>query len=122
MAGQICVAAARFLVEKSIAEEFTDRIKAAFSAVKVGPGGDAQSQMGSLIDIGNRDRVSRLIEQAGDEGEMVLKGGVPDGALAKGAFLTPTLFTIDDVASPLVQEELFGPIVSIETFETRPRR
>lgn len=118
MAGQICVAAARFLVEKSIEKEFTDRIKAAFSAVRVGPGGDAQSQMGSLIDMGNRDRVSRLIEQAGDEGEMVLKGGVPDGPLAKGAFLTPTLFKIDDLASPLVQEELFGPIVSIESFET----
>ncbi len=118
MAGQICVAAARFLVEKSIEKDFTDRIKAAFSAVKVGPGGDAQSQMGSLIDIGNRDRVSRLIEQAGDVGEMVLKGGVPNGPLAQGAFLTPTLFKIDDVASPLVQEELFGPIVSIETFET----
>ncbi len=118
MAGQICVAAARFLVEKSIEKNFTDRIKAAFSAVKVGPGADAQSQMGSLIDIGNRDRVSRLIEQAGDEGEMVLKGGVPNGPLAQGAFLTPTLFKIDDVASPLVQEELFGPIVSIETFET----
>jgi acyl-CoA reductase-like NAD-dependent aldehyde dehydrogenase len=118
MAGQICVAAARFLVEKSIEKDFTDRIKAAFSAVKVGPGGDAQSQMGSLIDMGNRDRVSRLIEQAGDEGEMVLKGGVPDGPLSKGAFLTPTLFRIDDLSSPLVQDELFGPIVSIETFET----
>jgi betaine-aldehyde dehydrogenase len=118
MAGQICVAAARFLVEKSIEKDFTDRIKAAFSAVKVGPGGDAQSQMGSLIDMGNRDRVSRLIEQAGDEGEIVLKGGVPNGPLSNGAFLTPTLFKIDDVASPLVQEELFGPIVSIETFET----
>ncbi|WP_024586831.1 aldehyde dehydrogenase family protein [Aliihoeflea sp. 2WW] len=118
MAGQICVAAARFLVEKSIEKDFTNRIKAAFSAVKVGPGADAQSQMGSLIDMGNRDRVSRLIEQADDEGEMVLKGGVPNGPLAQGAFLTPTLFKIDDLASPLVQEELFGPIVSIETFET----
>jgi betaine-aldehyde dehydrogenase len=118
MAGQICVAAARFLVEKSIEKAFTDRIKAAFSAVKVGPGGDAQSQMGSLIDMGNRDRISRLIEQAGDEGEMVLKGGVPNGPLSNGAFLTPTLFRIDDLSSPLVQDELFGPIVSIETFET----
>lgn len=118
MAGQICVAAARFLVEKSIEKDFTDKIKAAFSAVKVGPGGDAQSQMGSLIDMGNRDRILRLVEQAGDEGEMVLKGGVPNGPLSKGAFLTPTLFRIDDLLSPLVQDELFGPIVSIETFET----
>lgn len=118
MAGQICVAAARFLVEASVAEEFTGRVKAAFQAVRVGPGAEQSSQMGSLIDLANRDRVARLIERAGDEGEMVLRGGAPDGPLSSGAFLTPTLFKIDDVQSPLVQEELFGPIVSIETFET----
>lgn len=118
MAGQICVAAARFLVEKSIEKEFTDRIKAAFEAVRVGPGNDPQSQMGSLIDHANCDRVSRLIEQAGDEGKMILQGGALGGDHEAGAFLTPTLFKIDDLQSPLVQEELFGPIVSIETFDT----
>ncbi|MHB2266032.1 aldehyde dehydrogenase family protein [Aliihoeflea sp. PC F10.4] len=117
MAGQICVAAARFLVHASVADEFAKRAKAAFSAVKVGPGSDASSQMGSLIDIDNQKRVARLIEQAGDEGELILKGGAPNGPLSAGAFLTPTLFRIDDVKSPLVQEELFGPIVSVETFE-----
>jgi acyl-CoA reductase-like NAD-dependent aldehyde dehydrogenase len=69
--------------------------------------------MGSLIDADNQRRVQRLIEQAGDEGELLLKG-VP---LNQGAFLTPSLFRIDDLRSPLVQEELFGPIVSVETFE-----
>jgi len=68
--------------------------------------------MGSLIDMDNRDRVLGLVEQAGDEGRMILKGG----ATGKGAFVTPTLFGIDDVSSPLVQEELFGPIVSLETW------
>jgi betaine-aldehyde dehydrogenase len=118
MAGQICVAAARFLVEKSIEKDFTDKIKSAFAAVHVGPGGDARSQMGSLIDLANRDRVSRIIEQAGDEGQMILHGEAPNGLLGSGAFLTPTLFRIDDLSSSLVQDELFGPIVSIETFET----
>lgn len=86
--------------------------------MRVGPGSNDRSQMGSLIDLQNRDRVARLIEQAGDEGELVLKGEPPGGDLAAGAFLTPTLFRIDNLDSPLVQEELFGPIVSIETFET----
>lgn len=112
MAGQICVAAARFLVHESILDAFTARIRAAFSAVRVGPGADPASQMGSMIDRANVARVQRLIEQAGDEGEMVLRGS----ALNTGAFLTPTLFRIDDLKSSLVQEELFGPIVSIETF------
>ena len=112
MAGQICVAAARFLVHEAVAPEFEARITAAFRAVRIGPGLDPASQMGSLIDEGNRKRVEALIEQAGDEGELILKG-VRQGP---GAFLTPTLFRIDNLASPLVQEELFGPIVSVETF------
>lgn len=113
MAGQICVAAARFLVDARIAREFETRITAAFAAVRVGPGADPASQMGSLIDRANLRRVQGLIEQASDEGEVILRGA----ALNTGAFLTPTLFRIGDVTSPLVQQELFGPIVSIETFE-----
>ncbi len=112
MAGQICVSAARFLVHESVAAEFEARAKVAFSAVKVGPGSQSDSQMGPLIDLENRARVLRHIEQAGDEGEMILKGE----ALTDAAFLTPTLFRINDTKSPLVQEELFGPIVSVETF------
>jgi acyl-CoA reductase-like NAD-dependent aldehyde dehydrogenase len=112
MAGQICVAAARFLVHQSVAREFEARIVAAFEAVRTGPGDDAESQMGALIDLEARARLERLIEQAGDEGELLLRGR----PLEQGTFLTPTLFRIDDVTSPLVQEELFGPIVSVETF------
>jgi betaine-aldehyde dehydrogenase len=112
MAGQICVAAARFLVHAPIAAAFEQKITHAFRAVRTGPGHDPKSQMGSLIDAGNQKRVMALIEQAGDEGRMILKGG----PLYKGAFLTPTLFRIDNLQSPLVQEELFGPIVSVEIF------
>lgn len=112
IAGQMCAAAARFLVHESIAAEFATRMTAALKAVRVGPGADPSSRMGALIDTGNQARLMRLIEQAGDEGRMLLKGGPLDS----GAFLTPTLFGIDDVTSSLVQDELFGPIVSLETF------
>ncbi|GAB5447507.1 aldehyde dehydrogenase family protein [Gymnodinialimonas sp.] len=112
IAGQMCAAAARFLVHDSIAEDFAARMTNALKAVRVGPGADPTSQMGALIDTANQARLMRLIEQAGDEGRMLLKGG----ALDSGAFLTPTLFGIDDVTSSLVQEELFGPIISLETF------
>lgn len=112
MAGQICVAAARFLVHESIAADFEARITAAFRKVRTGPGNDPSSDMGSLIDDANRKRVMGLIEQAADEGELILKGE----ALGQGAFLTPSLFRIDDLSSSLVQEELFGPLVSVERF------
>lgn len=112
MAGQICVTAARFLVHQRVAKSFEEKIIAAFRAVRTGPGSDPQSDMGALIDRPNQERLMRIIAQAGDEGEMVLEGA----PLGQGAFLTPTLFRIEDVSSPLVQEELFGPIVSLETF------
>ena len=72
--------------------------------------------MGALIDLENRKRILSLIEQAGDEGELILKGE----PISEAAFLSPTLFRIDDVTSSLVQEELFGPIVSVETFSDEP--
>jgi betaine-aldehyde dehydrogenase len=116
IAGQMCVAAARFLVHEKVLPEFRERIAGSFRAVRVGPGADTASQMGALIDSHNQARVSKLIEQAADEGRIVVKGAAPGGELAKGAFLTPTLFEIDDLQSTLVQEELFGPIVSLEAF------
>ncbi|MCB1366335.1 MAG: aldehyde dehydrogenase family protein [Rhodobacteraceae bacterium] len=112
MAGQICVAAARFLVHDTIRAEFESRMIAAFSAVKTGPGADPASQMGSLIDMAAQQRLLGIIERAGDEGEMLLKGE----AQSPGAFLTPSLFRIDNLASDLVQDELFGPIASVEMF------
>jgi betaine-aldehyde dehydrogenase len=68
--------------------------------------------MGSLIDLPNQARLIGILDRAADEGEMVLRGQ----PLASGAFLTPSLFRIDDVRSDLVQDELFGPMASIETF------
>jgi len=112
MAGQICVAATRFLVHTSVQKAFEAKIIAAFKAVKTGPGADPTSQMGSLIDMPNQARLIGILDRAADEGEMILRGQ----PLAKGAFLTPSLFRIDDVKSDLVQDELFGPMASIETF------
>lgn len=116
MAGQMCVAATRFLVHEACLEPFRAGIRKAFAEVRTGPGDRADSDMGAMIDRQSRDRILSLIEQAGDEGRLVLKGDAPGGELADGAFVTPTLFEIDDIQSPLVQNELFGPIVSIETF------
>ena len=115
MAGQICVAATRFIVHESVLADFRDRAVAAFRAVKVGPGRDPESRMGALIDKENQARLEQLVERAGDEGRMVLKGGPPEG-LTSGAFITPTMFEINDLHSEFVQEELFGPVVTLETF------
>jgi acyl-CoA reductase-like NAD-dependent aldehyde dehydrogenase len=115
MAGQMCTAAARVLVHESVAAEMRERLKAALGSVRVGPGLDPASGMGPLIDVRSRDRVAGIIERAGDEGRMLLKGG-PLAGMPRGAFLTPTLVEVANTGSALIQEEIFGPVLVFETF------
>ena len=116
LTGQMCTAVSRVLVQESVSRDLGQRLKSAFESVRVGNGLAAGVEMGPLIDKANQERVLRIIERAGDEAELVLRGSVPGGDLSPGAFVTPAIFRISDVAHPLVQEELFGPIVSLETF------
>jgi len=116
MAGQQCTAIARVLVEESHFDTFAARLKQALQEVRVGPGNDAASQMGCLIDMRNRDRIASLVETAAKEHTMHLRGDVGKGALARGAFITPSLVEVEDLASPMIQDELFGPLLVIERF------
>ena len=116
LAGQMCTAVSRVLVQESVARDFGQRLISAFASVKVGNGLAEGVEMGPLIDKSNRDRALRIVERAGDEAELLLRGSAPKGRLSAGAFVTPTIFRISDVTHPLVQEELFAPIVSLESF------
>lgn len=116
LAGQQCTALARVLVEDAIYPEFSRRLTDALKSVKVGPGRDRNSQMGSLIDHRNRDRIDALVTQAERDHRVLLRGRVPGGALAGGAFIEPSLVEVEDLASPLIQQELFGPLLVIERF------
>lgn len=116
MAGQMCTAASRVLVSEAVIGKVRDGLGAIFSGLKVGPGDRPESQMGAMIDRANRDRAARLVAEIAGDAEMVVRGDVPDGPLARGAFLRPTLAVIADERSRFVQEELFAPILLLETF------
>lgn len=117
MAGQMCTAVSRVLVQAGVRDALVERLSAALRALKVGPGDAPDSQMGPLIDVANRERVRRLAEQAADTCEVIHLGTVPPQLPAGGAFLTPSLVAQQDTASPYVQNELFGPLLVLETFE-----
>lgn len=117
MTGQQCVAANRLLVHESLAAVAAERFAAALRAVRVGPGDDPASEMGPMIDITNRDRVLRLAAAAAAHAEFLVQPRVPDSAaLASGAFVTPGLLRVRDRAAPFLQEETFGPLLSLDTF------
>lgn len=117
MAGQMCSAIARVLVEAPALPEFSSQLKQAFDAVRVGPGDQASSDMGPLIDVANRDRVLNRVREAADVTRVIREGGIPTNTPLGSAFLTPTLIEVEDLNSPYIQEELFGPLVVLEAFD-----
>ncbi|MFC6281537.1 MULTISPECIES: aldehyde dehydrogenase family protein [Polaromonas] len=116
MAGQQCTAITRVLVEDAAYDAVAQKLVAALKAVKVGPGNDPASQMGCLIDVRNRDRINALMDTAQATQRVLLRGNVPGGALARGAFIEPSLVEVQDLSSDFIQKELFGPLLVIERF------
>jgi succinate-semialdehyde dehydrogenase/glutarate-semialdehyde dehydrogenase len=109
--GQSCTAANRFYVEAPIADAFAARLTRAMSALRVGPGLEPGTQVGPLIHAEGRDKIMRLVEAALRRGAKLLTGGA--AAPGPGFFYPPTV--LDHVApdSPILAEEIFGPVAPI---------
>ncbi|BBD10044.1 aldehyde dehydrogenase family protein [Desulfovibrio ferrophilus] len=119
-AGQICSAGARLLLESSIHDDFVSALRAKMERIVIGNGMVDGTQMGPLISEQHRDKVERAIKLGQEEGATVLTGGKrPDAKeLENGFFVTPTLFTNCTSEMRIVQEEVFGPVITVERFET----
>lgn len=116
-AGQVCLAGTRLLVEQSVAEEFTARFLAKASALKQGDPRDLSTDIGPNIHRRHFARIDGFVQRAKAAGARVLLGGGPNTELG-GLYYRPTLFT--DVApdSEIVTEEVFGPVLTLQTFRT----
>jgi succinate-semialdehyde dehydrogenase/glutarate-semialdehyde dehydrogenase len=111
-----CTAANRFYVQAPIAEEFTKRLTAAMSALKVGPGSDADVAVGPLINDSARRKVAELVDHAVEQGATLRSGGtVPDG---EGYFYPPTVLSDVPSNAAILQTEIFGPVAPVVTFTT----
>ena len=112
--GESCVAANRFHVHESVADEFASRLAERLGAMKVGRGTDEGVQVGPLIDDTQRSKVAELVDDAVGKGAKVLVGGERVGD--KGYFYAPTVLAgISDDAA-LLREEIFGPVAPVKTF------
>ncbi|WTW98580.1 aldehyde dehydrogenase [Streptomycetaceae bacterium NBC_01309] len=114
-AGQVCLAATRILVEESVAEEFTARFVARAAELVQGDPRDEATGIGPNIHADHLARVDGFVTRAVDAGARVVVGGGPNTELG-GLYYRPTLLT--DVAqdSEIVQEEVFGPVLTLQTF------
>jgi betaine-aldehyde dehydrogenase len=118
-AGQFCMTGSRLLVQKGVEDELTTRLADRLSKLKVGPAADPNSEMGPLIDKANVKRVDDIVEKAISEGAKVIVRGGPinKGVLAKGAFYQPTLLKVTDPDMSIVQDEVFGPVLTLMSFD-----
>jgi betaine-aldehyde dehydrogenase len=118
--GQFCMTGSRLLVHESIAKHVRTALATLLQAVKVGPASDPGSEMGPIIDKPNVQRIDKIVEDAiADGAKVIVRGGpVTDGPLAAGAFYRPTLLEVHDNSLPIVQDEVFGPVLTMQTFGT----
>jgi acyl-CoA reductase-like NAD-dependent aldehyde dehydrogenase len=114
-AGQSCEARSRIIVDAAIHDEFVEGFTEAAGRLKVGDPLEAETQVGSLISSEHRERVHGFVEAGRAEGaEVVLGGKLENG---KGAFYPPTVLDKVENRMRVAQEEIFGPVVTITTFE-----
>lgn len=118
--GQVCSAGSRLLVEKSIYDKLVPELVKRAKKIKVGPGWDETTEMGPLISKSHLENVLNYVQIGIDEGAELLCGGkqLTEGEFAKGNYMEPTIFTNTTPDMRIVREEIFGPVLVIQVFET----
>ncbi|TGL20043.1 gamma-aminobutyraldehyde dehydrogenase [Leptospira yanagawae] len=115
--GQDCTAATRILVPKSLQKKITDVVVDAMKAVKVGDPFNDKTEMGPLISQIHRERVIGFMDRAKKQGAKILTGGgIPKG-FDKGYFFEPTVVTDVKQNFDIVQNEIFGPVLTIQSYD-----
>ncbi|WP_163538826.1 betaine-aldehyde dehydrogenase [Gracilibacillus sp. YIM 98692] len=119
-AGQICSAGTRLILEESIHDEFVQALAERVKNMKLGSGFDESTQMGPLISAEHLAKVENYVETGKKEGANLIIGGKrpEDPELQNGFFYLPTIFTECTTDMSIVQDEAFGPIITVEKFHT----
>jgi aminobutyraldehyde dehydrogenase len=113
--GQECGAATRVVCDASVADELTKLLVGEVSAIKVGgPSDGPDVECGPLVSAAHRERVAAMVARAVDDGATVAVGG--EALDRPGFFYRPTVITGAKRGSEITTEEVFGPVVTVETF------
>ena len=117
-AGQVCSAGSRLVIQRSLHDRFLERLVERAQKIRVGDGFDPQTEMGPIISPVHRERVEAYIAAGVEEGAKLLCGGERlGGELAGGNFIAPTIFAKTTPAMRIVAEEIFGPVLVVQTFD-----
>lgn len=116
-AGQVCLKAARMLVQDDIAQEFTERVVARAEKLVQGDPREESTDVSALISRQHFDQICGFVERAIESGAQPLLGGGPNDDLG-GLYFRPTILTGAAPDSEIITEEVFGPVITISTFST----
>jgi aldehyde dehydrogenase (NAD+) len=114
--GQNCVCGSRVFVHASIAEELTAGVAAFAKGMKLGSGLERDTMIGPVISGVQKKRIEGFFASAQQQGARCLTGGAPDPR--RGHFVTPTVYVDCRPDMRIVQEEIFGPVLAVQTFRT----
>jgi aminomuconate-semialdehyde/2-hydroxymuconate-6-semialdehyde dehydrogenase len=116
-AGQICLAGTRLLVDESILEPFLRQFYSSLDTRILGDPRKSDTYVGPLITAEHLDRVAGFVDRAAASGAVILRGGKVSPALG-GLYYEPTLVSEVSPSSEIVQQEVFGPVLTLQTFGT----
>src|SRR5699024_7401217 len=117
--GQVCSLASRTLIPKDKVDAFTEAVKETLKKYQVGHPHDPNSRVGPLISQAQFDKVQHYIQVGLDEGATLISGGTGKPAgLERGYFVKPTVFSNVRNDMTIAREEIFGPVMSIITYDT----
>ncbi|MDX2162609.1 MAG: gamma-aminobutyraldehyde dehydrogenase [bacterium] len=114
--GQDCTAATRVYVQHGRANQVLEAVVEAMRGVKIGQPFDDGVQMGPLISGRQRERVQGFVERAKGYGAKILTGGAVPAGMDGGYFFEPTVITDVDQGAEIIQQEVFGPVLTVSTF------
>jgi aminomuconate-semialdehyde/2-hydroxymuconate-6-semialdehyde dehydrogenase len=117
--GEICLCTSRLFVEESLLPKFTELFVERVRQLKVGDPESSDSFMGALVSAEHLDKVAGFVQRARAQGHRVLCGGervAPQKGLEQGYYFAPTVISTADAATEIMQQEIFGPVVTITPF------
>lgn len=116
--GEVCSANSRLLVERSIHDEFVERLIAKAAQWQPGDPLDPASRMGAIVDSRQAERILTFIDQAQNQGAILACGGQRLSFNGSDNFIQPTLFTGVSASMQLAREEVFGPVLAVTAFDS----
>ncbi|MES0857231.1 aldehyde dehydrogenase family protein [Geobacillus sp. G4] len=113
--GEVCVAASRILVQRRVYDSFIDQLIKRLASLHIGDPFEENTEMGPLISSSHLEKVETYIQIGLQEGAVLLQGG--ERIKERGYYLTPAVFAHVRQDMRLVQEEIFGPVITVQPFE-----